>query len=216
MLEFCHCWCFMMLKFCDFDRFCWKQYWRCLCAWFEWIETTMYSCVTFILFCIILLRSAAAVTCGWDNGLVPQQPGFYSDYGTWSLVVEWRTAHRTVPVPVWQKSCTLQIAHPCSVVGRCLVLKIIFFQWINYHFPGETCISQLTLYSFSTCSVRVSFAWVFAHLMQFLLPSYPASSENQAAQSIDNRRVRGKTIRFVLCNIVCNNCAQCDAHTWTD
>ena len=28
------------------------------------------------------------------------------------------------------------------------------------------------------------------------------------------RRVRGKTIRFVLCNIVCNNCAQCDAHTY--
>jgi len=25
-------------------------------------------------------------------------------------------------------------------------------------------------------------------------------------------RVRGKTIRSVLCNIVCNNCAQCDAH----
>ena len=27
-------------------------------------------------------------------------------------------------------------------------------------------------------------------------------------------RVRGKTIRSVLCNIVCNNCAQCDAHTY--
>jgi len=26
-------------------------------------------------------------------------------------------------------------------------------------------------------------------------------------------RVRGKTIRSVLCNIVSNNCAQCDAHT---
>ena len=26
-------------------------------------------------------------------------------------------------------------------------------------------------------------------------------------------RERGKTIRSVLCNIVCNNCAQCDAHT---
>ena len=30
-------------------------------------------------------------------------------------------------------------------------------------------------------------------------------------------RVRGKIIRYVLCNIVCNNCALCDAHTlWTD
>jgi len=28
------------------------------------------------------------------------------------------------------------------------------------------------------------------------------------------RRVRGKTIRSVLCNIVCKNCAQCDAHTY--
>ena len=27
-------------------------------------------------------------------------------------------------------------------------------------------------------------------------------------------RVRGKAIRSVLCNIVCNNCAQCDAHTF--
>jgi len=27
-------------------------------------------------------------------------------------------------------------------------------------------------------------------------------------------RVRGKTNRSVLCNIVCNNCAQCDAHTY--
>ena len=27
-------------------------------------------------------------------------------------------------------------------------------------------------------------------------------------------RVRGKTVRSVLCNIVCNNCAQCDAHTY--
>ena len=27
-------------------------------------------------------------------------------------------------------------------------------------------------------------------------------------------RVRGKTIRSALCNIVCNNCAQCDAHTY--
>jgi len=26
-------------------------------------------------------------------------------------------------------------------------------------------------------------------------------------------RAKGKTIRSVLCNIVCNNCAQCNAHT---
>jgi len=28
------------------------------------------------------------------------------------------------------------------------------------------------------------------------------------------RALRGKTIRSVLCSIVCNNCAQCDAHTY--
>jgi len=27
-------------------------------------------------------------------------------------------------------------------------------------------------------------------------------------------RVRGKIIRSVLCNIVCNNCTQCNAHTY--
>jgi len=27
-------------------------------------------------------------------------------------------------------------------------------------------------------------------------------------------RVRGKINRSVLCNIVCNNCAQCNAHTY--
>jgi len=27
-------------------------------------------------------------------------------------------------------------------------------------------------------------------------------------------RIRGKIIRSVLCNIVCNNCAQCNAHTY--
>jgi len=27
-------------------------------------------------------------------------------------------------------------------------------------------------------------------------------------------RARGKIIRRVVCNIVCNNCAQCSAHTY--
>jgi len=29
-------------------------------------------------------------------------------------------------------------------------------------------------------------------------------------------RARGKIIRSVLCNIMCNDCAQCNAHTWMD
>ena len=28
------------------------------------------------------------------------------------------------------------------------------------------------------------------------------------------RKVRGKIITYVLCSIVCNNCAQCSAHTF--
>jgi len=27
-------------------------------------------------------------------------------------------------------------------------------------------------------------------------------------------RIRGKIIRSVLCNIMCNSCAQCNAHTY--
>ena len=44
----------------------------------------------------------------------------------------------------------------------------------------------------------------------------PYSIRHLVGRSIWGRvwRVRGKTIRSVLCNIVCNNCAQCDAHTY--
>jgi len=64
------------------------------------------------------------------------------------------------------------------------------------------------------------------------LPTIPALSSRAISSVIDQTypppfpqidiigavvtvwRVRGKIIRSVLCNIVCNNCAQCNAHTY--
>ena len=46
------------------------------------------------------------------------------------------------------------------------------------------------------------------------LTPLPSSRHHQSND--DYRRVRGKIIRSVLCNIVYNNRAQCNAHTWTD
>jgi len=49
----------------------------------------------------------------------------------------------------------------------------------------------------------------------FITPPFPEIDIIRAVVIV--WRVRGKIIRYVMCNIVCNNCAQCDAHTlWTD
>jgi len=42
----------------------------------------------------------------------------------------------------------------------------------------------------------------------------PLPSNRHHRSSGDRLECKGKTIRSVLCNIVCNNCAQCDAHTY--
>jgi len=53
--------------------------------------------------------------------------------------------------------------------------------------------------------------------MIFLKVYLPLLPSNRHHRSIgDCQGVRGKIIRSVLCSIVCNNCAQCSAHTWTD
>jgi len=41
-----------------------------------------------------------------------------------------------------------------------------------------------------------------------------ATSSGLTSAHLTIWRVRGKIIRSVLCNIVCNNCAQCNAHTY--
>ena len=48
--------------------------------------------------------------------------------------------------------------------------------------------------------------------------SHPLPSNQHQQSSGDCLEAKGGgIIRYVLCNIVCNNCAQCDAHTfWTD
>ena len=42
----------------------------------------------------------------------------------------------------------------------------------------------------------------------------PLPSNRHHRSCGDRLEGKGKTIRSVLCNIVCNNCAQCDAHTY--
>jgi len=56
----------------------------------------------------------------------------------------------------------------------------------------------------------------YAALLQFLvvLPPFPQIDIIGAMMIV--LRIRGKIIRSVLCSIVCNNCAQCNAHTRTD
>ena len=45
-------------------------------------------------------------------------------------------------------------------------------------------------------------------------PESTVQTTCQSVQGSRSWRVRGKIIRSVLCNIVCNNCAQCNAHTY--
>ena len=49
---------------------------------------------------------------------------------------------------------------------------------------------------------------------KFLRPTTPFPQIDIIGAVVIVWKVRGKTIRSVLCNIVCNNCAQCDAHTY--
>ena len=42
----------------------------------------------------------------------------------------------------------------------------------------------------------------------------PLPSNRHHRSSGDCLEGKGETIRSALCNIVCNNCAQCDAHTY--
>ena len=55
--------------------------------------------------------------------------------------------------------------------------------------------------------------WWLARSLQNCLPLL---SNGHHRSMIIVWRVRGKIVRFVLCSIVCNNCAQYSAHTWTD
>ena len=54
---------------------------------------------------------------------------------------------------------------------------------------------------------------VFLHSAVITLCT-PLPSNRHHRSSGDCLEVKGETVRSVLCNIVCNNCAQCDAHTY--
>jgi len=62
----------------------------------------------------------------------------------------------------------------------------------------------------------VSSSWTNTHEvilnMKDLVLSAPFPQADIIGAMVIVRRVRGKIIRSVLCNTVCSNCAQCNAH----
>ena len=86
-----------------------------------------------------------------------------------------------------------------------LLLLAILKPMVN-HFPLfpislETCLTKNKLCNFD-----------YPFWLAFVFPPFPQIDIITAVVTV--WRVRGKTIRSVLCNTVCNNCAQCDAHTY--
>ena len=67
-------------------------------------------------------------------------------------------------------------------------------------------------YSFRTKYKFTATAITLTVHVRFFTPPFPQIDIIRAVVIV--WRVRGKTIRSVLCNIVCNNCLQCDAHTY--
>jgi len=57
-------------------------------------------------------------------------------------------------------------------------------------------------------------ARVLEHLSVELIDCSPFPQIDIIGAVVIVWRVRGKIIRSVLCNIVSNNCAQCNAHTY--
>ena len=77
---------------------------------------------------------------------------------------------------------------------------VIFCVFLFYQMYGLNCRLLLVLYIF--------------YIRNFLFSGEIVDVTCTTLASMIVWRVRGKTIRSVLCNIVCNNCAQCDAHTY--
>ena len=66
------------------------------------------------------------------------------------------------------------------------------------------------------CSWKYSSGILVHFCERFRCHLTPLLSNRHHRSSGDCLEGKGKTIRSVLCNIVCNNCAQCHAHIWTD
>ena len=66
----------------------------------------------------------------------------------------------------------------------------------------------------SHTSVRPTQCQMMCSIVRLLVSVAPFPQIDIIGDAVIVWRVRGKTIRSVLCNIVCNNCAQCDAHTY--
>jgi len=73
-----------------------------------------------------------------------------------------------------------------------------------------TCIYFLRMFLRGGSKARRSGSW--EHAMLSAHPPFPQIDIIRTMVIV--WRVRGKTIRSVLCNTVCNNCAECNAHTY--
>ena len=85
--------------------------------------------------------------------------------------------------------------------AKCLI-HLVIFTVLQYSYPSLTPI--LTL---NPLILAITLKW-----HKLTSPPFPQIDIIRAVVIV--WRVRRKTIRSVLCNIVCNNCAQCDAHTY--
>jgi len=115
-------------------------------------------------------------------------------------------------------------------------------QWVGYEFPSTSTCTELTTKRHTVLSLSLSLScghykklwttenrgeaqqllgWptvaqpklkIFYEHKCYWVPPFPQIDIIGAVVIV--WRVRGKTIRSVLCNIVCNNCAQCNAHTY--
>jgi len=95
-----------------------------------------------------------------------------------------------------QQLCAMQCIHIWTDLTVVCWLDLAFL-WLCY-VPQCIC-------------VRFSFLGLFC---VYVLLSPPFPQIDIIGVVVIVWRVRGKTIRSVLCNMVCNNCAQCDAHTY--
>ena len=115
----------------------------------------------------------------------------------------------------------------CKLVGKC-VSKLVSEKFMKHHnknrpspFPGRCCKSQVNLALVTFCASRRPREMYCGHARLCVCPRPHAHTIAPPFPQIDITgavviawRVRGKIIRSVLCNIVCNNCAQCNAHTY--
>ena len=102
-----------------------------------------------------------------------------------------------------------------KMLAKCSVWPPVKAVWSSGWLPFRNAKSSLLLHRKMNCVhlVALHCVYVSSYLMLCTVcPPFPQIDIIGAVVIV--WRVTGKTIRSVLCNIVCNNCAQCDAHTY--